>query len=90
MAKPQPQTGDRLSSPDGGWGWVVVGAMFMASALVFGLLRSLGVFFVEFVQYFDRSAQAVSWITSIAVAIQQLISEHKGGAGPKAGGRVGI
>ncbi|XP_061091651.1 monocarboxylate transporter 13 isoform X1 [Conger conger] len=74
MAKPQPQAGDRLASPDGGWGWVVVGALFMASALVFGLLRSLGVFFVEFVQYFDKSAQAVSWITSIAVAIQQLIS----------------
>ncbi|XP_035264430.1 monocarboxylate transporter 13 [Anguilla rostrata] len=74
MAKPQPQAGDHLSSPDGGWGWVVVGALFMASALVFGLLRSLGVFFVEFVQYFDKSAQAVSWITSIAVAIQQLMS----------------
>ncbi|KAJ8254774.1 hypothetical protein GJAV_G00197210 [Gymnothorax javanicus] len=74
MAKPQAQGTDRPSAPDGGWGWVVVGAMFVTSALVFGLLRSLGVFFVEFVQYFDRSAQAVSWITSIAVAVQQLLS----------------
>ncbi|KAJ8338175.1 hypothetical protein SKAU_G00371410 [Synaphobranchus kaupii] len=74
MAKPQPQAEDGLSSPDGGWGWVVVGVLFVTSALVFGLLRSLGVFFVEFVQHFDESAQAVSWITSIAVAIQQLLS----------------
>ncbi|XP_036403515.1 monocarboxylate transporter 13 [Megalops cyprinoides] len=69
MAKCEPQ-----ASPDGGWGWVVVGALFVASALVFGLIRSLGVFFVEFVQYFGESAQAVSWITSIGVAMQQLIS----------------
>ncbi|KAL6490788.1 hypothetical protein MHYP_G00011330 [Metynnis hypsauchen] len=63
-----------VGAPDGGWGWVVVGALFMISALVFGLLRSLGVFFVEFVQYFEESAQAVSWITSIGVAMQQLLS----------------
>lgn len=62
------------AAPDGGWGWVVVGALFVISALVFGLIRSLGVFFVEFVQYFDESAQAVSWITSIGLAMQQLMS----------------
>ncbi|XP_053485252.1 monocarboxylate transporter 13 isoform X1 [Ictalurus furcatus] len=63
-----------VEAPDGGWGWAVVVALFMASALVFGLIRSLGVFFVEFVQYFGESAQAVSWITSIGVAMQQLLS----------------
>ncbi|XP_026887138.2 monocarboxylate transporter 13 [Electrophorus electricus] len=62
------------AAPDGGWGWVVVGVLFTSSALVFGLIRSLGVFFVEFVQYFGESAQAVSWITSIGVAMQQLLS----------------
>lgn len=64
-----------VEAPDGGWGWVVVVALFIASALVFGLIRSLGVFFVEFVLYFGESAQAVSWITSIGVAMQQLLSE---------------
>ncbi|KAL4631449.1 monocarboxylate transporter 13 [Arapaima gigas] len=65
---------DPTAAPDGGWGWVVVGALFLVSALVFGLIRSLGIFFVEFMQYFGRSAQAVSWITSIGVAVQQLMS----------------
>ncbi|KAJ8416626.1 hypothetical protein AAFF_G00325040 [Aldrovandia affinis] len=76
MTKPQPrpQDGDPLPSSDGGWGWVVVGALFVVSALVFGLIRSMGVFFVEFVLYFGESAQAVSWITSIGVAMQQLMS----------------
>ncbi|XP_056156176.1 monocarboxylate transporter 13 [Lampris incognitus] len=59
---------------DGGYSWVLVGALFVCSTLVFGLLRSLGVFFVEFVQYFEESAQAISWISSIGVATQQLFS----------------
>ncbi|XP_057183938.1 monocarboxylate transporter 13 isoform X3 [Triplophysa rosa] len=70
----QQQSSPQVMAPDGGWGWVVVGALFVASALVFGLIRSLGIFFVEFVQYFGESAQAVSWITSIGVAVQQLFS----------------
>nr|XP_015196024.1 PREDICTED: monocarboxylate transporter 13 isoform X1 [Lepisosteus oculatus] len=60
--------------PDGGWGWVVVGALFVVSALVFGVIRSFGVFFVEFVDYFDERAGTVSWITSIGVSVQQLAS----------------
>ncbi|KAK3567639.1 hypothetical protein QTP86_020417, partial [Hemibagrus guttatus] len=68
------QPDGHVEAPDGGWGWVVVFVLFMVSALVFGLIRSLGVFFVEFVQYFEESAQAVSWITSIGVAMQQLLS----------------
>lgn len=56
---------------------MVVGALFVASALVFGLIRSLGIFFVEFVRNFEESAQAVSWITSIGVATQQMMSEWR-------------
>ncbi|XP_058870440.1 monocarboxylate transporter 13-like [Acipenser ruthenus] len=62
------------SPPDGGWGWVIVFSLFLESALVFGLIRSFGVFFVEFVEYFEEPAGAVSWITSIGVAVQQFAS----------------
>ncbi|KAI5104420.1 monocarboxylate transporter 13 [Silurus meridionalis] len=74
MAMQQEKKHQHVEAPDGGWGWVVVVSLFISSALVFGLLRSLGVFFVEFVRYFGESAQAVSWITSIGVAVQQLLS----------------
>ncbi|MEQ2241429.1 hypothetical protein ILYODFUR_025156 [Ilyodon furcidens] len=66
--------GNGVESPDGGWGWVLVVAMFVSTSLVFGLMRSLGVFFVEFVQYFEESAQAISWISSIGLAAQQFFS----------------
>ncbi|XP_037614735.1 monocarboxylate transporter 13 isoform X2 [Sebastes umbrosus] len=65
---------DEAEGPDGGWGWVLVGATFVSTSLVFGLMRSLGVFFVEFVQYFDESAQAISWISSTGLAAQQFFS----------------
>lgn len=60
--------------PDGGWGWVLVAAFFVTNSLIFGLMRVFGVFFVEFVQYFEESAQAISWISSIGVATQQFFS----------------
>lgn len=66
---------EEAQGPDGGWGWVLVGAMFVSCSLVFGLMRSMGIFFVEFVQYFDESAQAISWISSTGLAAQQFFSE---------------
>ncbi|XP_032439301.1 monocarboxylate transporter 13 [Xiphophorus hellerii] len=66
--------GDGAEGPDGGWGWVLVVAMFVSTSLVFGLMRGLGIFFVEFVQYFEESAQAISWISSIGLAAQQFFS----------------
>ncbi|KAF7657824.1 hypothetical protein LDENG_00021380 [Lucifuga dentata] len=54
--------------PDGGWGWILVGGFFVCSILVYGVVLSMGIFFVEFVQYFEESAQAVSWITSTGLA----------------------
>lgn len=65
----------RAEPPDGGWGWMVVLAAFFQSALVFGVLRSFGVFFVEFVAAFEEQAARVSWITSIGIAVQQFGSE---------------
>lgn len=73
--KAEPESGgDEGEGPDGGWGWVLVVAMFVSTSLVFGLMRSLGIFFVEFVQYFEESAQAISWISSTGIAAQQFFS----------------
>ncbi|XP_006009537.1 monocarboxylate transporter 13-like isoform X2 [Latimeria chalumnae] len=60
--------------PDGGWGWMVVLAGFLMNTLSYGILRSFGVFFNEFVHYFEESASRVSWVASIALATQQLTS----------------
>ncbi|XP_053116846.1 monocarboxylate transporter 13-like [Hemicordylus capensis] len=61
-------------APDGGWGWMVVLAAFLQTALVFGVIRSWGVFFVEFVAYFGGSSSAVSWVLSLGVTVLQFAS----------------
>lgn len=65
---------DEAEGLDGGRGWVLVGTTFVSMSLVFGMMRSLGIFFVEFVQYFDESAQAISWISSTGLAALQFFS----------------
>ncbi|XP_034425097.1 monocarboxylate transporter 13 [Hippoglossus hippoglossus] len=66
--------GGAEAAEDGDWNWALVGALFVSTSLVFGLMRSLGVFFVEFVQYFEASAQSISWISSTGLAAQQFFS----------------
>ncbi|KAK7909813.1 hypothetical protein WMY93_014497 [Mugilogobius chulae] len=74
--------------PDGGWGWVLVAALFVCNSLVFGLMRVFGVFFVEFVQHFGESTQAISWISSIGLAAQQFFSPLGAALGNAYGARV--
>ncbi|KAG6921258.1 solute carrier family 16 member 13 [Chelydra serpentina] len=57
------------AAPDGGWGWLVALAVFLEAGLIFGVIRSFGVFFVEFLGHFGELAGRVSWVTSITIAI---------------------
>ncbi|KAL3854951.1 hypothetical protein ACJMK2_014186 [Sinanodonta woodiana] len=55
---------------DGGlWGYVVVLSAFMIQVITFGTAQSFGVFNVEFLDYFEYSAAAISLVGSINVGI---------------------
>ncbi|NP_001088892.1 solute carrier family 16 member 13 L homeolog [Xenopus laevis] len=56
------------------WGVVLLLSCFLQAGLVFGTVRSFGVFFPEFVEIFESAAGSVSWVTSCGVAVQQLMS----------------
>ncbi|XP_053563659.1 monocarboxylate transporter 7 [Bombina bombina] len=55
--------------PDGGWGWVVAVAFFFVEVFTYGVIKSFGVFFHEFRNYFDESNSRISWIISICVFV---------------------
>jgi len=59
----------RVVPPDGGWGWMVVFSSFLIHIIADGIVYSFGIFFVEFVDYFDASHSETAWIASILVGL---------------------
>ncbi|XP_041973493.1 monocarboxylate transporter 12 [Aricia agestis] len=55
--------------PDGGWGWVVVFASFMIHIVTDGMTYSFGVFYSEFLTYFNEGKGKTAWIVSIMVGV---------------------
>lgn len=52
--------------PDGGWGWLVLlGAMMVNILIPGGAIKSFGILFVEFIDSFDASPTAASWIPAL-------------------------
>ncbi|XP_051788700.1 monocarboxylate transporter 7-like isoform X1 [Erpetoichthys calabaricus] len=67
-----PQAAHRRSHADGGYGWVVVASCFTVTGLTAAMIKSFGVFFVDFQDYFNEPATMVSWVSSICVAVFHL------------------
>ncbi|XP_055371140.1 monocarboxylate transporter 14 [Condylostylus longicornis] len=61
---------DQLPTPpDGGWGWVVAFASFMIHIVTDGITYSFGMFYVEFLLYFNEGKGYTSLILSILVGV---------------------
>ncbi|XP_053119644.1 monocarboxylate transporter 11-like [Hemicordylus capensis] len=73
--------------PDGGWGWLVVLAGFLANSLTYGILRCLGVLFEDLMEAFHASAAQVSWVTAITLATEQCASPIGSAASMRYGAR---
>ena len=51
--------------PDGGWGWLVLFGCTLINLLIPGTIKSFGVLFVEFLEIFEFSEIAASWIPAL-------------------------
>ncbi|XP_073981886.1 solute carrier family 16 member hermes isoform X2 [Rhodnius prolixus] len=51
--------------PDGGWGWLVLGGTLLINMLIPGTIKSFGVLFVEFLEVFETTPVAASWIPAL-------------------------
>ena len=56
-------------APDGGWGWMVVAASFMAHVIADGCGFSFGVLFSELLEVFGESKSTTAWIGSLFVSV---------------------
>ena len=52
-------------SPDGGWGWVIVASSFFIQSLVFGVIYTFGILFVNLLDVFDAGEFRTSLIGSL-------------------------
>ncbi|XP_021510124.1 monocarboxylate transporter 2 [Meriones unguiculatus] len=55
--------------PDGGWGWVVVGASFISIGFSYAFPKSVTVFFKDIQEIFRAGHSKVAWISSIMLAV---------------------
>ncbi|XP_067143093.1 monocarboxylate transporter 12-like [Centruroides vittatus] len=58
---------DEFVPPDGGWGWIVVFSSFMIHVIADGVTYTFGIFYTEFLKYFNDSKGTTAWVTSIMV-----------------------
>ncbi|XP_066114968.1 monocarboxylate transporter 2 isoform X1 [Saccopteryx bilineata] len=67
---PTPANVQPLSPPpDGGWGWVVVGASFISIGFSYAFPKAITVFFKEIQQIFNTTYSEIAWISSIMLAV---------------------
>ncbi|KFM67596.1 Monocarboxylate transporter 13, partial [Stegodyphus mimosarum] len=51
--------------PDGGFGWVIVAASFLCNLILDGIAYTFGIFFMEFVRYYEVPKGKVAWVGSL-------------------------
>ncbi|KAL7836641.1 hypothetical protein AOLI_G00279250 [Acnodon oligacanthus] len=61
-----------MDPPDGGYGWVVVISAFFSMGLTTGILRNLGLFFLDIQNYYGVLTGTLSWVTSTSIAMFHL------------------
>ncbi|KAF5900645.1 monocarboxylate transporter 9, partial [Clarias magur] len=61
-------------APDGGWGWVIVLASFMALLLGYGSPQSVGVLYPEWLDAFQESKGMTAWVGSLVSGVGLIAS----------------
>ncbi|XP_034537104.1 monocarboxylate transporter 9-like [Notolabrus celidotus] len=59
---------------DGGWGWAIVVASFMAQLLAYGSPQSVGVLYPEWLQAFQEGKGMTAWVGSLVAGVGLIAS----------------
>ena len=62
--------------PDGGWGWVVLGACFVITGFAYGFPKAVSVFFGELKRDFGAGYSDTAWVSSIMLAMLYGTGQH--------------
>jgi MFS family permease len=67
--KQQEKPDETVEGIDGGYGWIVVVAVFFVHVFVVGPIYSFGIFYRVYLDYFKASESSVAWIGSIGAGL---------------------
>ncbi|TNN32428.1 Monocarboxylate transporter 6 [Liparis tanakae] len=60
---------DAVEAPDGGWGWVVLGATIVVLALTLAFPSCMGIFYTDLQNEFHATNSETSWVPSIMTSV---------------------
>lgn len=69
MDDPKSTVVEVIVPPDGGYGWVIVVAVFFVHVFVLGNVYSFGILYPVFIDAFDSNKGTVAWVGSIGAAL---------------------
>ena len=62
-------------APDGGYGWIVVAASFVATTVVGGSVAAFSILYIEWTEYFAADKGVTGWIGSLNAASGNLLGK---------------
>ena len=75
---PDKSTSDvEMVPPDGGWGWYVLCAAVVVNVLIPGGIKSFGVLYANFLETFEASNAAGSWIPALCYFLYSSLGKIK-------------
>jgi len=86
--RPNSAQATTTSPTDGGWGWTVVGASFLAHVIADGCGFSFGVLFAELLDAFGESKSRTAWVGSLFVSIPAVCGPIAGALTTRYGCRI--
>lgn len=66
---------ESVTPPDGGWGWIVVLASFLVHVIVDGIMYSNGIFYFDFLKFFQSGKGETAWVMSLVPGFMLIIGK---------------
>ena len=63
------------STTDRGWAWIILLTAFFCNVTFDGIIFSFGMFYREFLDYFEQGRGVTSWIGSVISGVYAIVGE---------------
>ena len=69
------RSGKRHRDVDTGWAWAALLSAFLLQVIVIGLILSMGVFYSELLDHFNKGPVLTGWVIAVNAAMNTLVGK---------------